>query len=208
MIVQILPESRDTMAAFRISVWSRGAGGIAPRANLRVAASRCHEDVVTDYLGERFRDPDGDAMFGLGSPRVARLRMSASVAQDVVLSDGSGVPHPPTPPRAMPWPHPRGQRCLWSPAHRSAWSHMPCRARAGRTRLRSPFAVDGDWQGRGLATKLLAHLADRAAQRGVDVFTAITLPANHRMTGVFRDSGFPVEVTARPASCTCGSRPR
>jgi acyl-CoA synthetase (NDP forming)/GNAT superfamily N-acetyltransferase len=60
------------------------------------------------------------------------------------------------------------------------------------------FAVDGAWQGRGLATMLLAHLADAAADEGVTVFSAITLPGNHRMIGVFRDSGFPVEVRARP----------
>jgi hypothetical protein len=45
---------------------------------------------------------------------------------------------------------------------------------------------------------LLAHLAEAAAEEGISVFSAITLPANHRMIGVFRDSGFPVEVTARP----------
>lgn len=71
-------------------------------------------------------------------------------------------------------------------------------ARAGPDEAEVAFAVDGDWQGRGLATTLLAHLADSAAQRGVDVFTAVTLPTNHRMIGVLRDSGFPVEVTARP----------
>ena len=60
------------------------------------------------------------------------------------------------------------------------------------------FAVDGAWQGRGLATTLLAHLADDAAADGIDVFTAITLPSNHRMIGVFRDSGFPVEVRSQP----------
>ena len=60
------------------------------------------------------------------------------------------------------------------------------------------FAVDGAWQGRGLATTLLAHLAGAAAEEGITVFVAITLPANHRMIGVFRDSGFPVEVAARP----------
>ena len=60
------------------------------------------------------------------------------------------------------------------------------------------FAVDGAWQGRGLATTLLAHLADAAADEGITVFSAITLPGNHRMIGVFRDSGFPVEVRARP----------
>ena len=32
----------------------------------------------------------------------------------------------------------------------------------------------------------------------IEVCTAITLPENHRMIHVFRDSGFPVEVEARP----------
>ena len=71
-------------------------------------------------------------------------------------------------------------------------------ARTGSGEAEVAFAVDGAWQGRGLATTLLAHLADDAAEHGVDVFAAVTLPANHRMIGVFRDSGFPVEVTAQP----------
>ena len=56
------------------------------------------------------------------------------------------------------------------------------------------FAIDATWQGRGLATTLLAHLADAAAAEGIGVFVAITLADNHRMIGVFRASGFPVEV--------------
>jgi acetate---CoA ligase (ADP-forming) len=71
----------------------------------------------------------------------------------------------------------------------------------GRTRADEAevaFAVEGEWQGRGLATLLLAHLADAAAEDGVAVFEAITLAENHRMIGVFRDSGFPVEVRSRP----------
>jgi acyl-CoA synthetase (NDP forming)/GNAT superfamily N-acetyltransferase len=68
----------------------------------------------------------------------------------------------------------------------------------GSDKAEVAFAVDGLWQGRGLATTLLAHLADDAAAHGIDVFTAITLPSNHRMVGVFRDSGFPVEVRSEP----------
>ncbi|MGI8623698.1 MAG: GNAT family N-acetyltransferase [Solirubrobacteraceae bacterium] len=60
------------------------------------------------------------------------------------------------------------------------------------------FAIAGDWQGHGLATTLLVELAQAAVARGVDVFTAMVLPANHRMIDVFRHSGFAVEV--RPAS--------
>jgi acyl-CoA synthetase (NDP forming)/GNAT superfamily N-acetyltransferase len=70
--------------------------------------------------------------------------------------------------------------------------------RTGADEAEVAFAIDGAWQGRGLATTLLAHLASDAARHGVDMFTAITLPENHRMIGVFRDSGFPVEVKARP----------
>ena len=71
-------------------------------------------------------------------------------------------------------------------------------ARTGTDEAEVAFAVDGAWQGRGLATTLLAYLADDAAADGIDVFTAVVLPSNHRMIGVFRDSGFPVEVRSEP----------
>lgn len=56
------------------------------------------------------------------------------------------------------------------------------------------FEVADDWQGRGIATVLLAHLSERATADGIDTFTAVVLPDNHRMIQVFRDSGFAVEV--------------
>ena len=58
------------------------------------------------------------------------------------------------------------------------------------------FAVADGYQGRGLATILLAHLADAAEQSGIDTFTAEVLPVNSRMIEVFRESGFPVKVHA------------
>jgi acyl-CoA synthetase (NDP forming)/GNAT superfamily N-acetyltransferase len=60
------------------------------------------------------------------------------------------------------------------------------------------FAVADEMQGRGLATVLLAHLAQVAAARGITTFTATVLPENRRMISVFRESGFPVEVHASP----------
>lgn len=60
------------------------------------------------------------------------------------------------------------------------------------------FAVADEMQGRGLATVLLAHLAQVASARGVTTFTATVLPENRRMISVFRESGFPVEVRASP----------
>ena len=70
--------------------------------------------------------------------------------------------------------------------------------RAGPDAAEVAFAVDGAWQGRGLATTLLAHLASAAAEDGIAVFEALTLAGNHRMIGVFRASGFPVEVRSQP----------
>jgi acetate---CoA ligase (ADP-forming) len=62
------------------------------------------------------------------------------------------------------------------------------------------FAVADVMQGRGLATILLAHLAEVAHDRGITAFEAEVLPENHRMIAVFRDSGLPVEVRSAPGS--------
>ncbi len=68
--------------------------------------------------------------------------------------------------------------------------------RPGRAEV--AFAVADEMQGRGVATLLLAHLAQVASARGIDTFTATVLPENRRMIGVFRESGFPVRVHASP----------
>ena len=56
------------------------------------------------------------------------------------------------------------------------------------------FEVADELHGRGIATILLAHLAGVAAADGVGTFVAYVHPSNRRMIGVFRESGFPVEV--------------
>jgi GNAT superfamily N-acetyltransferase len=53
------------------------------------------------------------------------------------------------------------------------------------------FAVTEDYQGRGLATLLLARLAELAVARGIPIFEAEVLPASKRMLQVLRDSEFP-----------------
>lgn len=68
-------------------------------------------------------------------------------------------------------------------------------ARIDDERAEVAFVVSDQWQGHGIATILLAHLAGVAHSRGISTFTAQVLPANHRMVDVFRESGFP--VTAR-----------
>jgi acetate---CoA ligase (ADP-forming) len=60
------------------------------------------------------------------------------------------------------------------------------------------FLVADAWQGRGISTILLAHLAEVGEQHGFSTFFAQVLPQNHRMIDVFRESGFPVELHSAP----------
>lgn len=60
------------------------------------------------------------------------------------------------------------------------------------------FMVADAWQGQGISTILLAHLAAVADRHGMSAFTAEVLPANHRMIEVFRESGFPIEMRSTP----------
>ena len=74
--------------------------------------------------------------------------------------------------------------------------------RSDHDRAEVAFAVADRFQGRGLATILLAHLAEAAEENGVSALTADVLPQNHRMIEVFRQSGFHVEVRAEPGLIT------
>jgi acyl-CoA synthetase (NDP forming)/RimJ/RimL family protein N-acetyltransferase len=56
------------------------------------------------------------------------------------------------------------------------------------------FEVAEAWQGRGIATLLLAHLAQAASATGIETFNASVLASNHRMARVFRESGFAVRI--------------
>ena len=60
------------------------------------------------------------------------------------------------------------------------------------------FLVADAWQGRGISTVLLAHLAAIAKSQGIATFVAQVMPSNHRMIEVFRESGFPVEIRSTP----------
>jgi acyl-CoA synthetase (NDP forming)/GNAT superfamily N-acetyltransferase len=70
-------------------------------------------------------------------------------------------------------------------------------ARTGEERAEVAFAIADELQGQGLATLLLAHLAERADAQGIKLFEAEVLPANRRMVEVFRESGFPAALAMR-----------
>jgi len=53
------------------------------------------------------------------------------------------------------------------------------------------FEVADAYQGRGLGTLFLEHLATHAHEHGIHRFTAIAMAQNKRMIEVFRDAGFP-----------------
>ena len=64
----------------------------------------------------------------------------------------------------------------------------------GPGRAEVAFAVADAWHGHGIATVLLAHLAQAASREDIATFTATVMRSNHRMLRVFHDSGFPVSV--------------
>jgi len=69
-------------------------------------------------------------------------------------------------------------------------------ALANYARLRDPstaetaFAVADGIQRRGVGTRLVEQLAERAAHHGIERFVALVLPDNRRMLGVFEALGF------------------
>jgi acetate---CoA ligase (ADP-forming) len=54
------------------------------------------------------------------------------------------------------------------------------------------FAVADEFQGRGIATRLLERLAERAAAVGIDEFLAEVMPDNSSMLRVFEEAGFQI----------------
>ncbi len=65
-----------------------------------------------------------------------------------------------------------------------------------QNRAEVAFTIANDFQGRGLGTILLGQLAEVAAANGIEVFEAEVVASNHKMLHVFRESGFPIEVSA------------
>ena len=64
--------------------------------------------------------------------------------------------------------------------------------RAGRS-AEVAFVVEEDYQGRGIASRLLAHLAGLARAQNFTQFEADVLSQNRAMLSVFKRAGFPME---------------
>jgi acetate---CoA ligase (ADP-forming) len=69
--------------------------------------------------------------------------------------------------------------------------------RLDERRAEVAFMVSDAWQGRGIATIMLAHLAAAAQEHGISTFFAEVLPHNRRMIDVFAESGYPVRRHAK-----------
>jgi acyl-CoA synthetase (NDP forming)/RimJ/RimL family protein N-acetyltransferase len=59
------------------------------------------------------------------------------------------------------------------------------------------FVVEDAYQGRGVGSVLLEHLAAAATEEGISRFTAEVLPQNARMQRVFADAGYELERSYR-----------
>ena len=70
----------------------------------------------------------------------------------------------------------------------------------GSSRAEVAMSVADDFQGHGLGSILVGHLAQAAREVGITTFAADVLPENHRMIGVFRDSGFRTTIRAKPGT--------
>ncbi len=63
----------------------------------------------------------------------------------------------------------------------------------GRNEAEAAFMVDDEFQGRGIATLLLEHLAAVAMSNGIERFTAEVLGDNRGMLAVFSKAGWPLK---------------
>ena len=68
----------------------------------------------------------------------------------------------------------------------------------GSARAEVAMSVTDEFQGHGLGSILIGHLAQAAREVGITTFSADVLPENHRMIGVFRDSGFSPTIHSKP----------
>lgn len=86
-----------------------------------------------------------------------------------------------------------------SPQHPVA--HSLC-VRTGPGRAEVAFTVADRFQGLGIASILLAQMAEAANACGIELFEATVLPENSAMLEVFSQSGFQVHTRSEPGTVT------
>ena len=62
------------------------------------------------------------------------------------------------------------------------------------------MSVSDELQGSGLGSLLVGSLVDAAYEAGIGMLEAQVLPENHRMIDVFRKTGFPISIRAKPGA--------
>jgi acetate---CoA ligase (ADP-forming) len=72
--------------------------------------------------------------------------------------------------------------------------------RENARRAELSVSVSDELQGTGLGSLLVGHLIAAAYDAGISIMEAQVLPENHRMIDVFRQSGFPLSIHAKPGS--------
>ena len=72
--------------------------------------------------------------------------------------------------------------------------------RQAAARAELSVSVADELQGSGLGSLLVGTLVAAAYDAGITILEAKVLPENHRMIEVFRESGFPVSIRAKPGS--------
>ena len=89
-----------------------------------------------------------------------------------------------------------------------SWRSEPGRRLRDRTGAEAAFAVDDEFQGHGIGTRLVEQLAGLAAEAGIERFVAEVLSANLSMLRVFEHVGFAVTPSSREESSRSSSRSR
>lgn len=73
--------------------------------------------------------------------------------------------------------------------------YVAAHSKDGRRTAEVAFVVEEDYQGLGIASRLLFHLTEIARSQGVEQFEADVLNSNAAMLAVFRKCGFPTRRT-------------
>ena len=82
----------------------------------------------------------------------------------------------------------------------ATWSGGVQFSKENPTRAELSVSVADEFQGDGAGLPLVGEAVAAAYEAGVTLLEAQVLPENHRMIEVFRDSGYPLSIRAKPGS--------